>query len=199
MKSHVGMRFFKLLSVIGSVFALLVVVAGGTGTAHAAPRSVDVSHVIEVARFGMTYNCASAPNTPTAKAALKKYHLCGYSASAPAAKGPTPETTIVGDCGDLSLYMFNLYNGSVEFAITITSTEGPLTYASYSGTWYNYDTGGGGNLGATGVGWFDPYTNNEVHHTNHGYVFGILTYAFDTPIFGGYCTNNGDPWDSVYA
>lgn len=150
-----------------------------------------------VSSIPLSPDCGSLPKGPVAEELLRKYGICGYG---DAERGAiTPDSTVVGPCGSLSLYVHNGGGGNLHWDAEMISTLGPFVTASYAGNWTNstrHTTGGVWRpfFGFTSD-WFDPVSI----HTQSGYVFGRITSAALTTWWGLVCANTSvvDSWAFV--
>ncbi len=116
---------------------------------------------------------------------LRDNGLCGYSKGG----GITPDTTVIGNCGSLSLNVFNSGGGWMQWKAEITSSLGPFVFASYGGSWDNWQ-GGFGPVGRSyGPGLTSDWLDIFGILTGPGHVVGQITWAQDTLWWGGTCRN----------
>lgn len=181
------MRELMLRAILVATLACLTLVP--TVSAAPAPR------LVEVITVQMTLDCANAPTTHRAVAFMTTHNLCGYGAGAASrGSGITPQNTVYGNCGTLSVYTFNLGSGNMQWKGEITSSAGPFVAAGYSGSWSNNTRGTGGGVGRSFVGltsdWLDIFTI----YTRSGTVYSVISSAWDRLFWGGLCTAAGRPW-----
>src|SRR5579885_754165 len=105
---HFIRRAHLLPLAVISALTLSVILLGLSGTAHAASGA----KLITTMTMGMKIDCSQVPNTEQAQALLTQHHLCGYGASS---RSANPDTTVYGDCGSLSLNLFNSGGGYVQW------------------------------------------------------------------------------------
>lgn len=131
-------------------------------------------------------DCSSVPNTPAARKVLKDNGLCGYSKGG----GITPNTTVPGSCGSISINVLNSGGGFMQLKAEITSSLGPFVFASYGGSWDNWQ-GGFGPVGRSyGPGLTADWLDIFPIQTGPGHVVGQINWARDTLFWGGTCTNS---------
>jgi hypothetical protein len=181
------MRVLVLRAILMATLACLTLVPAVS--AAPAPRSVEVITV------PMTLDCSSAPTNNQAVAFMTANHLCGYGTGvASPGSGITPQNTVYGSCGTLSVYTFNLGSGNMMWKGEITSSAGPFVAAGYSGSWLNNTRGNGGGVGRSFIGltsdWLDIFTI----YTRSGTVYSVISSAWDRLWWGGLCTAAGSPW-----
>jgi len=134
-------------------------------------------------------DCTHVPNTKVAHEQLATYHLCGYGASVGVI---TPDSTVTGDCGSLSLNVFDSKNGILQWKAEIYSIAGPFVSASYSGDWLNRDNGRSADVvRSTGVTFTDDWLDIFPISTGPGWVWAKITAAQSTLWYGVICYNNG--------
>lgn len=129
-------------------------------------------------------DCSTIPNTPEARSIVRAAGLCGQSAPG----GVTAETTVIGNCGSLSLNLFNSGGGWMQWKAVMTSSLGPFIAAGYSGSWDNLNAGQGGvgrGFGGLTSDWVDIFPIN----TGAGRVTGQINTAWDRLWWGGLCTS----------
>ena len=170
--------------VIASIGAIAVVPA-------AAAASPTPS--VPVVTVRMTLDCSSVPTTEQAVAYMTAHRLCGYG---PAAGSKiTPDNTVYGSCGSLSVYAFNSGNGNMQWKGEITSGLGPFIAAGYSGSWLNNTHGYGGGVGRSFVGLTSDWLDIFPIYTRSGTVYSQISSAWDRLWWGGLCTTSGGgPW-----
>lgn len=135
----------------------------------------------------MTADCSSVPDTPEAKEELAKYKLCGYGLEP---GEPSPMGVAIGNCGTLSLNVFDSRGGNMLWKAEMNSTVGPMAFASYSGDWLNTSTGAANGVGrSTGPNlgnWLDIFNI----YTGPGYVYAKISTASLTTAYALTCYNS---------
>lgn len=109
---------------------------GIVGTTHAARESAEPT-IVYASQGPMTLDCAHASNTAAARAIMARNGLCGYGSKA----AVQPFDTVCGNCGCLSVTLFNDHSGTATSLVQITSNWGPFLSASYTGDWVNWGNG----------------------------------------------------------
>lgn len=166
-----------MICLVAALTALPIVAV--PALADTAPTSTSVT-----TQVSLELDCSSVPNTPGARTVLRDNGLCGYSKAGVI----TPDITIVGNCGSLSLNLFNSGGGWMQWKEEMTSSLGPFVAAGYTGSWNNFSGGQGpisrGFLGLTSD-WLDIFGID----TGGGRVVGQITYAWDRLWWGALCTS----------
>lgn len=146
---------------------------------------------IQTVTIPLTADCSNVPNTPQAKRELAKYNLCGYGHNK--AGGVTPQGTVYGSCGSLSINVFNSNSGNMLWKAEMNSTVGWMAFASYAGDWQNGTTRSSGTVarstGPNTGNWTDTFNI----YTGAGYVAAKISTAQFTTLYGLVCYNNGIP------
>jgi hypothetical protein len=157
--------------------------------AQAAAPSSPEGHISVVLQqqIPMNLDCSTVPNTPVAQAALHKYGLCGHGK----ASGVTPNNSVAGNCGTLSLYTYNALGGWMTWRAEITSSQGPFITASYSGSWANYTRGNSNGIGRSFAGLTSDWLDIFPIQTLSGTVFSRIGAAGDILWWGGSCLSAG--------
>lgn len=167
-----------MICLMAASVALPIVAAPALAKTSPTSTSVTITVALEL-------DCSSVPNTPDARKVLRDNGLCGYSKGG---GGITSNVTIIGNCGTLSLNLFNSGGGWMQWKAEMTSSLGPFVAAGYTGSWDNFN-GGQGPVDRTFVGltsdWLDIFGIN----TGAGHVVGQINYAWDRLWWGGLCTN----------
>jgi hypothetical protein len=167
-----------LVGVIAAMIAMPIVAAPALAESGTTPSSATIS-------VALTLDCSSVPNTPEARKVLRDNGLCGFSKGG----GITPYTTVIGNCGSLSLNVFNSGGGWMQWKAEITSSLGPFVFASYGGSWDNWQ-GGFGPVGRSyGPGLTSDWLDIFGILTGPGHVVGQINWAQDTLFWGGTCRN----------
>jgi hypothetical protein len=151
-------------------------------TASPGMSALPTSVTIEIA---LDLDCSSVPNTPEARKILRDNGLCGYSKGG---GGITPQAMIVGNCGTLSLNLFNSGGGWMQWKAEMTSSLGPFIAAGYTGSWDNIN-GGQGPVNRSYWGLTSHWLDIFPIHTGAGRVVGQINYAWNRLFWGGLCTN----------
>lgn len=170
-----------------------------TGTARAQielPPDASAPAIQET--VALSLNCSTVPNTELANEMMKKYNLCGRGSQQAGDIGI--DNAVVGNCGTLSLYVFDSRGGYMQWNGTITSSVGPFVYASYNGDWLNTTTNGGGLVSRnTGLTFATNWPDIHPIYTRPGLVDAQITSAFMQLSWGGQCTSNGTPYDYTWV
>lgn len=164
-----------LLGALIAVFAAAGPALGKDGSAHPSVTTVSVA---------LQLDCSTIPNTPEAQRIVKAFQLCGQSAGG----GVTTQTTVIGNCGSLSLNLFNSGGGWMQWKGEMTSSLGPFVAAGYSGSWDNFN-GGSGGVSRSFVGLTSDWLDVFPIYTGAGKVTGQINYAWDRLWWGGLCTS----------
>lgn len=164
-------------------FGLLLSVAMASPAIAAAPDSTKGGPPAAVG-VSMTLDCSSVPDTGAAKAALRRYHLCGEGAGDIVAMG-----TVSNNCGDLSLTLANRGGGLMQWTGRITSRLGPFTSGSYAGQWSNTTTMRSGPVNRSRFGFTSDWVDSFAIGSGSGSVFGIITWASIQLWWGPFCVS----------
>lgn len=120
-------------------------------------------------------DCTNVPDTEAAREQLARHRLCDYGVPA---NSVTPDSIVRGDCGSLSLDVFDSGGGILQWKAEITSTAGPFIYASYSGEWLNIDNGRSGGVARdTGLTFTSDWLDIIPISTGAGWVWAKITMA----------------------
>lgn len=148
----------------------------------------------ETITLPLTVDCSSVPDTPEAREQLEKHKLCGYGQEP---GEPVPMATTIGNCGTLSLNVFDSRGGNMLWKMEMNSSLGPMGSASYTGAWRNLDLSVGGDVFRTtgpNLGtWLDTFNI----YTRPGRVAAKITGATLVTIYGLTCVNNGPLFEGV--
>ena len=132
----------------------------------------------------MHLDCSSVPATREARAALRRYHVCGLGTG-----GPMPQSIVDSNCGSLSLFVSNNFGGALQWRGRITSKLGPFVSASYAGNWSNLTNGRSGPVSRSYSGitsdWLDIFPIN----TGVGSAFGNISVAAVRLWWGAWCVS----------
>ena len=108
--------------------------------------------------------------------------------------------TVYGNCGSLTLNLYNSGGGFLHWQTIITSTNGPLFSASYNGAAHNLDTGGGHYVSDSDSWIFSTsWQSDKAVYTGPGVIFGEILSASSTTINGTQCVAAGYPTDVVWV
>lgn len=187
-------RVSALVVSLATMFALAVTMLApvGTALASAAPSGQPVA----VHTIPLSVDCSRVPDTAQAHAILSSRNLCGFGK---AGGGVSPDNAVSGNCGTLSLYVYNSGNGYLQWKAEITSSAGPFISASYSGSWANTTNGGNGPVNRSYSGWTSDWLDIFPIYTGAGQVFGRINSATDTLWWGGLCSGAGQVDDYAYV
>ncbi|MCS6938831.1 MAG: hypothetical protein RMJ55_13405 [Roseiflexaceae bacterium] len=175
------------------LFVLVVLVAFPlaafpANAAYAQPQPEQRQLILTVT-VPLYVDCTNVPDTEAAREQLARHRLCNYGVPA---NSVTPDSIVRGDCGSLSLDVFNSGGGILQWKAEITSTAGPFIYASYSGDWLNIDNGrSGGVVRDTGLTFTSDWLDIIPISTGAGWVWAKITVAQSTLWYGVICRNNG--------
>lgn len=146
-----------------------------------------------VIQIPMDPDCSQIPDTEEAQAMLAERGLCGYDKSE---KEIGPQATTCGTCGCLTLQLYNdPQPGWMQWQTTITSSQGAVVSASFTGNWQNFATGGGGPVSrSSGPILTNSWQADVPILTGAGYVRGeILAGAAQSLTWWGLvCLSNWD-------
>ena len=138
-------------------------------------------------------NCATVPDTKEAREALKKYNLCGYGEDDGEV---TPNTTVGGSCGTLSLYIYNSGGGYLQWKAEVTSSLGKMVAVRYSGYWEKLDVGPYGPINRdSGYIFTSDWLDIFPIYTGAGTIHGQIDYASSSLVWGGVCEGQGVVYD----
>lgn len=173
-----SIRKFRFMAcLVAAVIALPIMAVPALADTAPTPTSATIQVALEL-------DCSSVPNTPEARQVLRDNGLCGFSKKAGRI---TPYTTVNGNCGSISLNLFNSGGGWMQWKGEITSTLGPFIYAAYGGSWDNWE-GGFGPVGRFfGPGLTSDWLDIFGILTGQGHVVGQINWAQDTLLWGGIC------------
>ena len=166
-----------MVCLVAALMALPIVAVPALADTAPTPTSVTIQVALDL-------DCSSVPNTPEARKVLRENELCGYSKSG----GIAPDITVIGDCGSLSLNLFNSGGGWMQWKEEMTSSLGPFVAAGYTGSWDNFN-GGQGPVSRSFVGLTSDWLDIFGIHTGAGHVVGQINGAWDRLWWGGLCTN----------
>lgn len=178
------------------VFVVLMLALGfatyTSTSAHAA--SVKFSKNIQIK---LSVDCSHLPTSKKGLAALSQHNLCGLGK---ASSQVSPKTSIAGNCGNLSLNLYDDGGGVMLTQVSVTSYWylGPIYRSVWSGSWYNLDTGSGGSMGDVVLGTGYTRTSDTYYYTDYGSIAGSLNYAQDQTVLGISCTSGSSLGASVY-
>lgn len=169
---------------------VLTGVAQAQGLAPNARASLQPNGT-RVIRVPMNVDCSRVPNTAEAHGILAAHNLCGYGKRS---GGVSPDNSVTGPCGTLSLSVFDSGGGYMQWKGEITSSLGPFVSASYSGSWANITLGTNGPVGRSYGGFTTDWVDVFPILTGPGSVYARINTATDTLAYGLQCTN-GSPVD----
>ncbi len=146
----------------------------------------------------LTFNCSEVPDTPQARGQLARHNLCGYGqGQANSGDISTQSHIVTGNCGTLTLNLYNSGGGWMHWQAIITSSLGPMVYASYSGSWNNLNAGQGFVSRSSGVIFTSVWQSDVPVFTGRGTVTGQINSAQSILWWGLVCTNAGIPFNVV--
>ena len=182
-------RFLALV-----MWAAFLLAAFPAGAAHAQPHP-ERRQLILTITAPLYADCTSVPDTEAARNQLSRYGLCVYGASVDAV---APNSTVIGNCGSLSLHVFNSGGGILQWKAEINSTAGHFIHGSYTGDWRNNDNGrSGGVTRDTGLTFTTYWLDTPPISTGAGEVWAKITAAQITLWYGVICYNNGPVASSI--
>ena len=79
------------------------------------------------------------------------------------------------NCGTLIFFVDNLGNGVAGFSVSISSTMGGISSASYSGTWINHSRGNSGTIGNSALFPANPWEDVQTRVTQPGFVTASIS------------------------
>ncbi len=142
----------------------------------------------------LTLDCSSVPDTDAARKWLTLHNLCGYGS------GTSERGTVVGNCGSLTLTLFNDFNQGVQWRMDMTSTLGPMIGGSFTGFTRNLDTGGYHSVSKYKPVMFTTHWTYYTHvPTGSGIILGEITSAISFLLWGATCTASSFPTDVVWV
>ena len=167
-------------------------------TAHAKdPEGHPLSSGATVATVPLTVDCSQVPNTTEALNELKRRNLCGLGSPNGSV---SPQGTVVGNCGSLTLNLFDHGSGFLHWQAIITSSLGPMVSASYSGEVTNLFTGWGSFVSQGKSPMFSTRWENDIAiRTGSGVIFGEIFSAKSVLAWGLVCTSRSIVTDSVWV
>lgn len=193
MRSLFKTNVVKFMMSVAVALLLSMALMGTVGTVHAATSGGNASQLITRITIGLNADCSSVPNTPQAHAILTQHHLCGYGKSG-------PDTIVYGNCGSLSIYLYDHGGGYLQWRGEITSSLGPFVNAQYNGDLDNDTTGQFGSVSRnSGVVFTSDWLDIFPRYTPHSQMYGDIYFAKDLLWWGLTCTSNGYVWSSVYV
>lgn len=134
-------------------------------------------------------DCSRVPNTKEAQKFLAEHNLCGYGRGEQT-DGVTPQDTATGDCGSLSLNLFNdRAAGVMLWKAEITSSIVPMVQAWYNGKWENQDNGRSGAVNRSSYPFWSSWVDPIPITTGAGWVWGTISVAESTNWYGVICRN----------
>jgi hypothetical protein len=165
---------------------LLLSAALASPAAAAAPDSTKGSPPV-AAGVSMVLDCSSVPDTGEAKAAVRRYRVCGGGGGGDG--GITPMGTVSNNCGDLSLNVANRGGGLMQWTGRITSRLGPFTSATYTGQWSNTTSLRQGPVNRSRFWFTSDWVDSFAIGSGPGSVFGIITWASVQLWWGPFCVS----------
>lgn len=116
------------------------------------------------------------------------------------AGGGMAKSTVYGDCGSLTLNLYDDGGGWLQYQVIITSTMGPLFSAAYGGVAHNLHTGGGHYAsGSDSFIFSSSWQDDEPPYTGRGVIFGETLWAESATITGQSCQAAGTAVDVVFV
>ncbi len=157
-------------------------------------RNTPYMHYI----VSMDVDCSNVPDTPEAKMALQRLGLCGFGRGEAEITPSVVRERVCGTCGCLILKLFNSRSGWMHWHAEITSSIGPMVYASYSGSWSNLDTNGSGPVsGNSGIILTGHWSDDKPILTGAGFVYGKIDVATSVTAYGLTCRNVDVVWNYI--
>jgi hypothetical protein len=160
---------------------LLLSVTVAAPASASAPDSTKGSPPV-AAGVSMLLDCSTVPDTGAAKAAVRRYHVCGGGSS-----DITPMGTVSNNCGDLSLTLANRGGGLMQWTGRITSRLGPFSSASYTGQWSNTTSMRQGPVNRSRFWFTSDWVDSFAIGSGPGSVFGVITWASFQLWWGPFC------------
>jgi hypothetical protein len=170
-------RLLALVMAIAVSASIVPAAAAGEPAANQGPANPAAS-------VSLSLDCSTVPDTSQARAALRRYHVCGKDGG-----GLSAMSSVTSDCGTLSLFVSNDFGGALQWRGRITSRLGPFVFGQYAGTWSNLTNGRSGPVGRSYVGATSDWLDVIRIGTGTGSVFGIIQGAVIRLWWGGYCTS----------
>lgn len=177
------MRIRFIESIVGAVVIAMAILPMTVQAASPVGASTPEGQL--VATIPMVVDCSNLPTGKRAEALLRKNHLCGFGPT----DGITPENSVAGPCGTLSLYVYNAGDGNLQWKAEITSSLGPFTTAAYSGTWANTTLIQSGLVNRSFSGLTTDWLDIFPILTGYGNVIGRINVAVDRTFWGLICYN----------
>ncbi len=75
-----------------------------------------------------------------------------------------------GNCGDITLWVFNLGHGDAELYEAVSSSQGGIITLSYNAVWLNHRTNGSNSFGNSYLFPSNPWVNRDYPYTQTGFV-----------------------------
>lgn len=171
----------KKLSMLVLVFALLLITQ--TGAALASDDILPLSPVRHVTTqtVPMTLDCATLVGS--AEQYAKEHGLCLSEGEG----NITPQDTKKGDCGESTLYVWNLGSGNARFYMSAISYQGAMTIVSYNTNWVNWSATVTGNVFGNDYPLSSSWSRTRDDHTGAGYVTAVMSGQV-TLWWGGTCS-----------
>lgn len=175
------MKFTKIVSTLLSSLVFIPMLVNSNYTTH------NTQHT--VITVPLQVNCSSVPHTIEAVEALKRLHACG---NAPRKKSISPNDTVYGNCGTLSLFITNEGGGDLLWHVIVTSVGFPITSASYVGNFTNWSQGWGPWYVSNAIAGYNSYvwSDYQTLWSGVGNVQATVS-ATDTLWFGIVCGGTG--------
>ncbi|HEX6140263.1 MAG TPA: hypothetical protein VF013_07375 [Candidatus Limnocylindria bacterium] len=183
----------RLLSLAASLS--LSIGAGPPAAAAPPDATIPTAHLA----VPLSVDCSALPSGQLAVALLRRYAVCGIG-QAPSGSGTlrnnvsaqtsvSPQSSVSGNCGSVSLTLANAGGGYLQWRAEITSTMGPFVFASYSGSWHNMSRRTTGTVNRNFLGFSSDWVDRFRPYTRSGWVYGRITNAGLTTFWGLVCTS----------
>jgi hypothetical protein len=155
------------------VVITLVAVFIANSSLSAQAKTVKYDRTVSV---GLSVNCSQLPKSGKVLRVLAQHDICGLGK-----KEQIPNSSIRGNCGVLSLNLYDDGGGVMFTKVVVTSYWylGPIYKFIWSGAWWNNDTQSGGPMGDLVIQTGYTITSDTLYYTDVGSVVGSLTYAQD--------------------
>ena len=191
----------RFVPVVGVVILALTVFLGTVYADDASDADQAPNEPVDTIVVSLTVDCSLTPDTPEIRRELADRNLCEYgNGTVDGDEEVEPYGTVFGNCGSLTLNLFNSGGGFLHWQTIITSSQGPMFSASYSGNAHNLHTGGGHYVSGSDSWIFSSYwQDDQAVYTGPGVIWGIITSARSTLVWGGVCTAAGTPTDVVWV
>lgn len=110
----------------------------------------------------------------------------GYCPGVMSKSGVTLTDDVTGNCGQSWIVMYPYGNGEVGFTYGFQSSQGIADARALNVHWYNWQSGGSGQIPDSSVMWDDLYNDIAERNTGPGFVTATM-YGSITLWWGGVC------------